>query len=932
MKNRTQLGWLWLFLCFLLYMGTACQDKNEAEDEQLTSGSYYDGELRFVDFHRKMAPGAYECYFTNQEDKSELVVAAIVYSEEGEVVFIPESPVRTGDYYFNRAVLVKSDLPANETEIGFDVPLGCQVSITNESCILKEETVDENLECFGSGTKDDPYRISSYVHLENLMTMINSTEENNKKYGDKYYIQTANLSLKVPCANLNNGWNSIGNHITRPFAGHYDGQGYKIKNMTVKRTGDIVPQPAGLFGIIINSSICNVKLESSTIESDFAVAGMLVGAVVSTGDMRLTSGLRNCSVSKDCKIQAPYLVGGLVGGVNQNARLVMSECTNNMPVSAAHQGVGGLVGAAFFASSVTLDGCSNTAAISGTSGIVGGLVGSADTLLINDCKNSGKITGGYSSIGTGGLVGGGLNVITSFSENRGIVEGDREVGGIIGSTARNSSQKVYGDTHIYASGNYGTITGNSEVGGLAGAAQILISGSYNFATVQASQKNVGGLAGLGPMAIIIGSSNDGDVTCSGSDKDGFTGGVLGSAQDYVITGSNNFGTVSNPNGKGTVGGILGGCDLLGIVSYCGNFGTIKAKEGSAGGIIGRAGKPKNMTDKMIADMVLGTALSVASIGMSASEIPGETGKKKKTAKMEAQSLRIGNASKVLNTFVSVNDLSWTIANGVMKEADLSPEALKQLEYKSSQALENHHYSRIQTMQLGRSETLNLFNTMEQQQRQQKDFLTRISGEKSPYQDNLNEWRNDVEDKMHSREEMREVAGHVGETIAFIGDIIGFCKVPNPVSIVVTAIVAIYNLVMNLTDYSYNRVGILQSYNYGEVQGGDSYYSGGIAGELHDYARILDAANLGTIKGKQAGSLFGKGGHLPAVEHSVNLQTQSIPFYKECIFHDTVKNNLDISGSDKELNVQSTYNMLDFNNRWTWNTSVRLPLLNKSQFE
>ena len=72
MKNRTQPGWLWLFLCFLLYMGTACQDKNEAEDEQLNSGSYYDGELRFVDFHRKMAPGAYECYFTNQKNKSEL--------------------------------------------------------------------------------------------------------------------------------------------------------------------------------------------------------------------------------------------------------------------------------------------------------------------------------------------------------------------------------------------------------------------------------------------------------------------------------------------------------------------------------------------------------------------------------------------------------------------------------------------------------------------------------------------------------------------------------------------------------------------------------------------------------------------------------------------------------------------------------------------
>lgn len=106
---------------------------------------------------------------------------------------------------------------------------------------------------------------------------------------------------------------------------------------------------------------------------------------------------------------------------------------------------------------------------------MGGLIGSADTLMVNDCKNSGAIDGGNRSIGTGGLVGGGLNVITSFSENRGTVTGDREVGGIIGSTARNSSEKTYGDTHVYTSGNYAEVKGNSEVGGLVGAAQILIS-------------------------------------------------------------------------------------------------------------------------------------------------------------------------------------------------------------------------------------------------------------------------------------------------------------------------------------------------------------------------------------------------------------------------------------------------------------------------
>lgn len=931
MKDYKQPVWWWLSLCILLCIGTACKDEKET-DEPLSSTSYYEGEFRFVNFHRKMAPGAYECYFTNREDKSELVVAAIVYSEEGEVVFIPESPVRTGDYYFNRAVLVKSDRPANEAEVGLDVPLGCEMSITPTACTLKEEVPDSNLECYGSGTKDDPFRISSYAHLQNLMNLVNSTEENNKKYGDKYYIQTANLSLKVPCANLNNGWNSIGNHITRPFAGHYDGQGYKIKNMTVKRTGNIVPQPSGLFGIIINSSIRNVKLESSTIESGFAVAGMLVGAVVSTGDMRLTSGLSNCTVSSDCRIQAPYLVGGLVGGVNQNARLVMSGCTNNMPLTIDYQGVGGLIGAAFVASTVTLDSCSNTGQIIGKSGITGGLIGSADTLLVNGCKNFGAIQSDKGAIGTGGLIGGGLNVITTFSENRGMVRGDREVGGIIGSTARKSSEKIYADTHIYTTGNYGDITGNSEVGGLVGAAQTLISGSYNFGSVAANEKNAGGLAGLGGIAVIVGSANDGDVKCYGSDEDSFTGGIIGSAQDYLITGCSNYGNIYNVGGKGTAGGIIGGCDLMGVVSYCGNMGTVKADKGSAGGIIGRAGKPWNMNAKKIADMVVGTAVSLTTIGLSASLPAGSY--KQKMSSLDPKSLMKTRALFGFNTLTMINDIAWTTANGILSEAAVSRQRMENLEYRTNSELESFHNTRTKMLDFPGSDKVNRNTAFGVQEQLQQDFLRRISTEDATYYDRVNEWRNEIEGQMHSKEVSREIAEHVGEAIAFIGDIIGCCPVPNPVTIVFTAIVTIYNLIMNLTDFSYNRVGILQSYNYGDVKAVSGHYGGGIAGELNDYVRMIDCVNTGIIDGSDSGILFGKGGHLPEVNRSGNLQPQYRSFFNNTTSVDilNIKNTFNTTGMGEEVHLKETYTMLDFGGRWTWNSSVRLPMIGKSQFE
>lgn len=931
MKTHELSVWFWLPLCILLCIGTACKDEKET-DEPLSSTSYYEGELRFVNFHRKMIPGAYECYFTNREDGSELVVAAIVYSEEGEVVFIPESPVRTGDYYFNRAVLVKSDQPANETEVGLDVPLGCQVSITNDSCILKEEEEEENLECFGSGTEEDPYRISSYVHLKNLMDLVNSTEENNKKYGNKYYIQTANISLKVPCANLNNGWNSIGNHITRPFTGHYDGQGYSIKNMTVKRTGNIVPQPAGLFGIIINGSIRNVIITNSEIQSDYAVAGMLAGAVSSTGNMRLTSGFSNCKVDKSCHIKAPYLVGGLVGGVNQNARLVMSGCTNDMALTVDYQGVGGLIGAAFAASTVTLDSCSNTGQIIGKSGITGGLIGSADTLLVNGCKNSGAIQSEKGAIGTGGLVGGGLNVITTFSENRGKVSGDREVGGIIGSTARRSSDKIYADTHIYATGNYGDITGNSEVGGLVGAAQTLISGSYNFGSVVANEKNTGGLAGLGGIAVIVGSANDGDVKCYGSDEDSFTGGIIGSAQDYLITGCSNYGNIHNVNGKGTAGGIIGGCDLMGVISYCGNMGSVKADKGSAGGIIGRAGKPWNMNSKKIADMVVSTVVSITSIGLSAALPAGSY--KQKMSSLDPKSLRMTQSLLSFNTLTTINDIYWTTANGILSEAAVSRQRMESLEYRSNSELESFHDARTKMLYFPSSDQVNRSTAFKVQQLLQENFLKRISTEDATYYDRVNEWRNDIENQMHSKEVSREIAEHVGETIAFIGDIIGFCPVPNPVTIVFTAIVTIYNLIMNLTDFSYNRVGILQSYNYGDVKVASGQYGGGIAGELHDYGRMMDCVNIGIIDGNDSGILFGKGGHLPEVNRSGNLQPQEQKFINNTTNVDVlnIKNVFNMTGKGDEIHRKDTYNMLDFNGQWIWDADVQLPMIGKSQFE
>lgn len=915
-----------LFFLFILFFTTACKEDKGPNEEKMKSESYYEGEIRFEHFDQKTVPGVYECYFTNQEDHSEVIVAAIVYSEDGDVVFIPEMPISVGAYYFNRAVAVETDKKEDAELIGQDVALGCKVSFSSTEFTLERGSMDPLLACYGTGTKDDPFRISSYVHLDNLMDVINSSEENNRKYRDKYYMQTANLSLTIPCTNLNNGWNSIGNSISRPFAGHYDGQKHTIKNMYIKRTGNIVPQPAGLFGIVVNATIKNLKLDTCEINSDYPVAGLLIGSVVSTGSDQLTSSVTNCIVKSSCTLKAPYLAGGLIGGVNQFARLIMTGCENNMSITCNYPGVGGLIGASFLTSSVTLDKCKNSAKMTNHRGIVGGLIGSADTLLINNCTNTGAITGGSGSIGTGGLVGGGTNVVASYCSNSGKVIGGREVGGILGSAARHSSEKIYGDVHIYTSSNEGYIEGTSEVGGLVGSAQIMISGSYNFNQVRATGKNVGGLAGLGPIAVIINSTNDGNVISSGNEEDNYVGGILGSAQDYTLTACNNYGNVS-AEGSGTVGGLLGGCDMLGSLSYCGNFGAVKATKGSVGGIIGRAGKPKNMSDKMIADMVLGTALSIASIGMSGAEMANG---KKQVAKMVKVNQQLDIAAKVLNSFILINDIAWTTANNILPGSTLTREKLEILQTEKSADLQKAHTNKISTMTWN-DPNLNLTDIVNKQQELQASFVDRLAQNTTVYNDNIEKWRNDVEEKMHAAEKRREVASHVGEGISFAGDIIGYCPVPNPLSIVVTAVIALYNLVMNLTDFSYNRVGIIQCYNYGAVTAPSGQYGGGIAGELHDYARIYNSANFGKLNGEQIGMLIGLGGHLPEVSHSINF-VEKKPLYYSCKFPEEIKHNVNNGYMNAFENNTYKKNGFDLTKAWMWQDNNNLPLIYKSQFE
>ena len=147
----------------------------------------------------------------------------------------------------------------------------------------------------GSGTKADPYKISSSADLVQLATDINNSTS--RLYEDQYFVQTGNINMSginfVPI-----GINDDNNHR---FRSNYNGQNYTISNLTVNGSYEYT----GLFGYIYNAEIDNVRLVSPSITTTNSKASY-TGALVGFANM---PGIHHCVVIN------PTLSGGNSIGV-----------------------------------------------------------------------------------------------------------------------------------------------------------------------------------------------------------------------------------------------------------------------------------------------------------------------------------------------------------------------------------------------------------------------------------------------------------------------------------------------------------------------------------------------------------------------------------------------------------------------------------------
>jgi hypothetical protein len=344
------------------------------------------------------------------------------------------------------------------------------------------------------------------------------------------------IDLSSVCSETKGNWTPIG--TSSPFIGTFLGNGHTIKNIYINndKTGIVL----GLWGYIGN---CTIK------------------------DLTVTGNIKT-SVSVDA--------GGIIGKSIADSKCNIINCSSEVNVSSTSSSysIGGIIGVA--RGTTNIKDCNDGGNVSGgnsTGGLVGYLNGS---LTIESCYNTGTITN-ISGTDTGGLVGGDdakSNSITiTNSYNLGVVEGKKQVGGLIG--------RIAGTVEIEDSYNKANITNTTEditasstVGGIVGNSynNVTIKNTYNTGDITAKATSastaiyVGGIIGYMMNGTIDNDYNTGIIT--GGNRTGGIVGMMGSGSttsysDVTISNTYNIGEVSSNLSEtetawcGMCGGILG---------------------------------------------------------------------------------------------------------------------------------------------------------------------------------------------------------------------------------------------------------------------------------------------------------------------------------------------------------------------------------------
>jgi len=393
----------------------------------------------------------------------------------------------------------------------------------------------------GSGSKADPYVITTETGLNKLAMDVNS----GTVYSGKYFKLGASINVT--------NWTPIGQKGSdNKFAGTFDGNGQTVTINGIKSALDpAFDGYAGFFGAVKDATIKNLT-----------VAGTINGSDVAGVVARLDGASKVINCINKANVTGTSKAAGITVKID-GANVVIDDCTNDGEIKC--NTVNGAAGIVVYAqgANFTINGCTNNGKISGP--FVGGVVfnvSDSGSGIVKNCVNNGSVhsINARQNIMTAGIVsvnskGHELKIVNC--SNTGVIEGENcsaicyseytndasapntnsgEIKATVSRTISESTAVLNGDMsigltiHPYAavtinSGNY---SGSIESKGSLTVAGGTFSNGGNFYSSGTLVINNGTFARGVSVQTGTATINDGDfktdVSCAGDGKLTINGG------------------------------------------------------------------------------------------------------------------------------------------------------------------------------------------------------------------------------------------------------------------------------------------------------------------------------------------------------------------------------------------------------------------------
>lgn len=463
-----------------------------------------------------------------------------------------------------KAWLIKKDTLSTEDAFTFTIEAD---SIFNIKAIFEEHFSAE-----GEGTENNPYRITSLTHLEELnnlpqlwdkhFILMNDIDATDTK---DWNVSDHDNSIQTP--NEAAGFKPIGDDEDAgmrdkiPFTGSFNGQGHKISKLFINRPAE---SNVGFFGYIKGAKIKNLTIESPNITAGNYTGGLIGSSYSESYKIpELVSYIDSCKVTRH-SISGALQAGGLAGSLyfcnvnHSSAQHGYLTAINNVGGFAGELAIEAVVNHSFSSGTVMANG-------QNVGGFAGRIVGycEIDSAYAATNVNGAKNVGGFV-----GLQNNGGNITNSHALGKVHANGLYGlVGGFVG------AQYYANISRCYAKGAVSSIDifAGGFVGYTEGGGNTSIEQSYATGTVK-GRRFTGGFAGQLDSYVKYCYAT-GEVDASVDDPvnlDIQLGGFAGRVGSNAYVG-NSF-TLSDVKGHIYVGGFTG--VNFGVIEYCYSAGEV----------------------------------------------------------------------------------------------------------------------------------------------------------------------------------------------------------------------------------------------------------------------------------------------------------------------------------------------------------------------